>query len=287
MNDRNIDNILSEARTSLEPTHSDRDRMHRKVMGAVGAATVVTAASAGAAKTVGGLASSLGIHAGAASVVKLTVGGLFLGGAIALGVVGVKELNHDVVPMVNTDSAVISDNVSKADNAVIGAKKTSPQISSESGIETATPLRKITDANLHGAVSSAKVPLVGEPSVVVKRNRNRNRDKIEHLKHKSSVESDDALLQEIAMIKSASRAVRQKDFVHAVQLLERYPSAFPRGIMRQERDGLYISALCGAGKTKHARTADRVFRKRYGKAPLMFRVEAQCSAAQEAVKDEK
>ncbi|MBN2527556.1 MAG: hypothetical protein JXR76_14270 [Deltaproteobacteria bacterium] len=273
MNDRHIDNLLSDARSTLEPTPIDRERMHRKVMGAVGVATVVTAASASAAKATSGLASSLGISGGAVAVVKITVSGLLLGGVIALGAAGINELEKDTtedVPRKVTrwdDGAgtVHADPVPIGPSEQFDERDEIPPIPFEKG---GTTISEPIESNDGTAISA---PLSRAP-------KRGTTAKTAPIQNATPDRGDDQVLQELAMIKTAVLALRQNDFSRAIQLLEDCKGRFPHGSMRQERDGLYISALCGAGNIQRAKKADAAFRRRYKNAPVMVQVAPECQA---------
>ena len=259
MNDRLTRKILSEARASLEPTAMDRDRLHRKVMGAVGANAVVTTAGAGTAKVAGGIAAT-GAPAGAVAAIKLIAGGALLVGVIALGPAGglsyfstspliVRERHQAVNPTTDAPPRRTQSTVQKTLNSPI----VQPPMHNNASAEA--PQRE--------SVNSVAIP----PKV-----RQRTKAK----KSPDAPPDDNALFREIAMIRNAPRAIHNKNFSNAMQFLEQYDSAFPNGMMRPERDGLVIQALCGAGETEKARRAHRAFREKCNKPPLMFQVDETC-----------
>jgi hypothetical protein len=82
------------------------------------------------------------------------------------------------------------------------------------------------------------------------------------------------LAREIALLDSAERADRRKDYGAARDSLDAYERAFPAGALLAEAQVLRISALLGSGDEAAARERARLFFERYSPSPLAARVRA-------------
>ncbi|MBN2340326.1 MAG: hypothetical protein JXX29_22805 [Deltaproteobacteria bacterium] len=283
MNDQLTQKILDEARASLDPTSADRSRVERRLMSAIGAATVITAAGAGAANTGGWLTSVFGISATAASVLKIAGSALLISGVITLTVVGTTSHQNDNTAIKNESASTSGGGGDHDAKKIIRADAPSNSVMPiESGhaplnedatntpqLPTPAPIVKGDNAQLVSAPTKSSHTVHAAPRRVSAPMNSLT----------PSSPNDDALLMEIALLKNASQALQKQEYQRAVQLLRNYPIQFPTGTMRQERDGLYISALCGAGQLEAAQEADRQFRYRYRKPPMMFDIAPQCSAS--------
>jgi hypothetical protein len=65
----------------------------------------------------------------------------------------------------------------------------------------------------------------------------------------SNAVAGDSLPAEMALIQSANDAVRQGHYDRALHLLDTHNARFANGILREERRGLRVLALCGLGQT--------------------------------------
>jgi hypothetical protein len=88
--------------------------------------------------------------------------------------------------------------------------------------------------------------------------------------------NDDALLREISLIRSASRAIRQNKPEKALRLLKTYDDEFPEGVMREERDGLRVLALCRLGRRAEAEQAKQQFLRQSPSSPMASRIRDNC-----------
>jgi hypothetical protein len=255
MNELMTRKILSEARSSLEPTQADRVRMHKKVMAAVGAAGVVTAAAATAANAVGGF--STGIPPFVASIVKFVVGGLIVSGMIGMTVVMTTGGGDGK----NVSSAALVDRSHRVEDTSVHTTQPLPE-------EVPAPKVAVPD-------EPARASEIAPPSEPSKEGNFRRTVNITTQKAVTPP-NDDALLREIALLRSASSAVSRGDSNQGLDMLKEYDHTFPNGVMRQEREGLYISALCGVGRLREAKIAAQKFNRKYPNSPLAVRIEESC-----------
>ncbi len=260
MNERMTHTIVEQARNCLEPTGADRDRMRKKVMGAVGASAVVTAGAAAAASSTGG--ASVGAPPAILTVVKLTLGGLVIGGAAVFTALTVAPNDPPapkaVVEVVSHEPATPSPGISHAGDARKNAPADDPLPSVDE--------RAAAMSSPPAAPSARSVP----------KDKKVRQDTESGASSESAPPNDDALLAELRLIRAATKALADSDADKAYALLEKYDRRFPNGVMRQERDGLAVSVLCNMGREKEARQAERRFKTQYPQAPLSIRVDESC-----------
>jgi len=103
-----------------------------------------------------------------------------------------------------------------------------------------------------------------------------NADSVE--KPKLQLSAADAS-QELALIRQASQALRDRQPVQALQLLQRHTTRFPAGILTQERIGLTVIALCEQGRLVEARALRQQFLVAAPDSPLAGRVRHACAGS--------
>lgn len=81
---------------------------------------------------------------------------------------------------------------------------------------------------------------------------------------------------ELSLIRSATGALRDAQPSEAIRLLEQHAQLYPEGILKQERQGLQVLALCALGTTSQALHERERFLKAAPHSPLAGRVEAAC-----------
>jgi hypothetical protein len=92
----------------------------------------------------------------------------------------------------------------------------------------------------------------------------------------SAAQPEDVLEGELALIAEASRALDVGDATAAMKALETHRSRFGAGFLREERDALWIVALCKQGSAAEAAAARASFERRAPRSPLRVRIEKQC-----------
>jgi hypothetical protein len=93
----------------------------------------------------------------------------------------------------------------------------------------------------------------------------------------SSTARKEALLEEeLALIEAASHALDTGETAAAMKALETHRSRFDAGFLSEERDALWIVALCSRGSTAEAAAARATFERRAPRSPLRVRIEKQC-----------
>jgi hypothetical protein len=90
----------------------------------------------------------------------------------------------------------------------------------------------------------------------------------------SGVSHDTALAAERVLLETARAALARGQRATAFDALERHAREFPRGRLGEEREGLWIQALLGAGRVDEARERLRRFRKSYPRSMLLPAFEA-------------
>jgi hypothetical protein len=89
-----------------------------------------------------------------------------------------------------------------------------------------------------------------------------------------SVSHDTALAAERVLLETARAAVARGQLATAFDALERHAREFPRGRLGEEREGLWIQALLGAGRVDEARARFLRFRRSYPRSMLLPAFEA-------------
>jgi hypothetical protein len=92
----------------------------------------------------------------------------------------------------------------------------------------------------------------------------------------SAAQSEAVLEGELALMAAASEALDNGDATAAMKELETHRSRFGTGFLSQERDALWIVALCKQGRAEEAAAARATFERRAPRSPLRVRIEKQC-----------
>jgi hypothetical protein len=93
---------------------------------------------------------------------------------------------------------------------------------------------------------------------------------------KSDVSGAGQLRSEAALLGRAQRALSAGRLGDVRSELAEYDREHPRGVLRAEREGLEVLALCAAGHRAQARQRATRFVERYPKSPLRPRIERSC-----------
>ena len=83
------------------------------------------------------------------------------------------------------------------------------------------------------------------------------------------------------MIRSATSALRDADGRAALRLLEQHAEIYPEGMLKEERQGLRVLALCALGQTDQALRERARFLSAAPQSPLAGRVQAACAEPEE------
>jgi hypothetical protein len=83
---------------------------------------------------------------------------------------------------------------------------------------------------------------------------------------------------ELSLIQAASGALDAGDARAAMRTLEMHRRRFATGFLTEEREGLWIIALCQAGRMTEAAAARAEFERHAPRSPLRLRIETQCEA---------
>jgi hypothetical protein len=92
---------------------------------------------------------------------------------------------------------------------------------------------------------------------------------------------DDSLPAEMTLIQGANDAVRLGRFETALRLLDRHHARFPNGILREERSGLHVLALCGLGQTAAGLRERGSFLRDSPRSVLTDKVRAACAPSRD------
>lgn len=86
---------------------------------------------------------------------------------------------------------------------------------------------------------------------------------------------------ELALIRAATSALRDADGQAAMRLLDQHAQLYPHGILKEERQGLHVLALCALGQTPEALRERERFLSVAPHSPLAGRVQAACGEPKE------
>jgi hypothetical protein len=263
MNEHFAKQVLQDVRTSLKPSEGDSDRVMKKIMASVAAASVVTAAAATAAETskVKALVSAL---TKGTSVVKLGVGAASVCGAVALSV-WFMQRPAEPPKVANKPSVSHSIVLGRLPSIVESAKRVSKTTADGLvGMENAAALQPATaDATL---VEYIKAAHVVRASTTSQDTKERERTAL----------NDDPVLREIAVVKSASSALKSGQPQETLRILEAFEKTSRKGVMDEERSGLRVAALCALGKKQKAFAAAHSFFKQYPDSVMALSIKDKC-----------
>lgn len=89
--------------------------------------------------------------------------------------------------------------------------------------------------------------------------------------------SDAGLQAELQLIGEANALLQSRRYDAALRVLGKHGHRFPRGVLRAERDGLRVLALCGLGSTERALRERERYLAGAPHSPLLARVRAACA----------
>jgi hypothetical protein len=99
----------------------------------------------------------------------------------------------------------------------------------------------------------------------------------------ASEPADESLLKgELSLITEASQALDTGDAKAAMRALQTHRSRFGTGFLREEREALWVVALCELGQTSKAVAARAQFDRSAPRSPLRVRIEKQCKTPRAA-----
>jgi hypothetical protein len=261
MNEHFAEQILKEARLSMKPTDADSDRVMKKVLASVVAASAVAGTSAVAAKASGatGLFSSL---VGGSAIAKLVVGIASICGALVLSV---WLIQRPKLPAAASGNEGISHPVLSHQGSAVWAGAESTCAIAAGKIDLENVAKKFLETE-----SSSSVPM--KTAKVIKASA-----ALPDAEKQSVITSnDDLVLREISIVKSASSALKNGRPADALSILNEYEKTSGKGVMTEERDGLRITALCVLGQTQQARTAVRRFQQKFKGSVMALHISDSC-----------
>jgi TolA-binding protein len=93
-----------------------------------------------------------------------------------------------------------------------------------------------------------------------------------------TTESDkhSTLLEELALIRGASQALRAGEPARARALLAEHRERFPKSVLATERRGLSLLTTCSEGTSASTRAAAKQFLKAAPNSPLAVHVKKEC-----------
>lgn len=82
---------------------------------------------------------------------------------------------------------------------------------------------------------------------------------------------------ELALIDRAATSLRDQQPARALAALDEHLALYPAGLLRTERQGLRVLALCAAGRVEQGQREQTAFLSHASKTPLASRVRSACS----------
>lgn len=263
MNEQKLEGILAEARTALEPTTGDRERVRKKVIAALGASGVATAVAVSTAKTsaVGaGGAVTTGL-----SLAKLAIATVLIGGAV--GLTGYFISNGEETPYTHV---LVSETLVPAQTTGQETRAAAPTVTD--AVENDMVQMGAPGEKTSRETATTKALLLDKP-----RPLKRKRKAVSPLDQSGKAGSDTMLFREISILKKASAALRDNRPKEAARMLAKYDREISKSIMSEERAGLGVLVLCAQGREKEARKAKQRFMNRSPNSPLAVRIRKRCA----------
>jgi hypothetical protein len=242
-----FDDIIRQAREGLEPSAADRERVWNGLSlraGVLGAALLVTKASAGAAGTGGALA---GQSVGA--LAKLFFGSMavtLVAGGAAVGITRYRPATPErPLPTPSVAGGVATTRAGETQAFQAASEETSPPPAEG----TKTPSRSAPPEP--GPGSAASAPIDG------------------------ALADRQEIARELALLQEVRRAASSAEYERAKRLLDRLDGEFPRGALLEERAALRVVTACEAGDASGGELAAD-FLRRYASSVYAAKVERVC-----------
>jgi hypothetical protein len=251
--------LLELGRNGVEPTERDALKNRRALVARLGAATVL--GTAGVASSTSAAATTT-----ATSAAKLSgiIASLVIAGAVATGVVVVKQrASHAPAVVANASTQFV-----QPESAAPAATATSA-----GAVDDDRPLAPPAEVPSHAALRPPQVARakgsVGERPLAPESAASAG----------VSPRASSALGDEVDLIRAAHEQLHQGNAGAALETLAEHARRFPNGALREERQASRILALCQLGNVAAARAeADRFVLEAPG-SPLVDRVRGACRAA--------
>lgn len=114
------------------------------------------------------------------------------------------------------------------------------------------------------------------PAIVAEPTRAATRTRTAPVRVAEPKPAEDLVAEEVALLAEARTALGAGEASKAIKLLARHRKRFPRGLLANERDVSWITALCVLGKVDEARTKAQAFLRAHGSSPHAAKVRASC-----------
>lgn len=292
MTDLLVKKVISQSRSALEPTEEDRERVFKNVIVALGplggAGLIAAEAAKGATSSAGAVASTSSAQAGLVWKVLLPLAAV-IGISTALFWENVSENTSSTDELINPASVTggLTEH-NAAEDKEIGKNKeivqSSPPLPSSldnAGIPVDN--ENISDPNQARGGGTSSPSTLPEPEAGKGHHENRVTSNSKpappsrtRKTQEKSPDEETTLIKEIALLKKASQSINQGKARQALSLLDDYNNEFPKGVLRQERNGLRVIALCALDDPRAALAEER-FLTRAPNSPLSMRVRKQCA----------
>lgn len=96
--------------------------------------------------------------------------------------------------------------------------------------------------------------------------------------------AEDSLPAEVTLLQRANHAVRLGQYDRALRLLDAHAAHFENGILREERRGLHVLALCGLGQTASGQNERARFLRDFPRSVLADKVRSACGSSRDATR---
>jgi hypothetical protein len=257
--------LLDATRDGDDPTARDRARLRRNLQIAIAAAAggATAAAAAPAVATQAGVAgASAQLAAGAQAVVVTSVSAK-VGVAVTVAVIGVASSSAVVTrePIVTSPAPRHAAAVAQPSRA----KRTRPAKPSPQLAPLLQPAPVLTLALPEVELVPAPAPVHEPVSAPVRRSISRP----------APPPLAPSLEGELELLSAAQAALRDRDDLSALALLDAHAARYPNGVLALERDAVRIVALCSSGRLDEGR-ALRAGNDSLASSPLASRIDKAC-----------
>jgi hypothetical protein len=230
--------LLSRARNALEPTDTDRERNQQQLLARIAATSLVAAASATPSLPTGRLRHLVDSHLIAMGTVAAAAGLVAFGGGY---LVGHHHRETTVKTIIEYVPAPNNEGVQRSPAAVVHSPQSPPSL-------TSFPDRGRSGTGAKAAASPAA----------------------------STAVTDNALSEELDLLRRAERTIRAGDAMVALGLLGELDQRFPKGKLLEERAAARVMANCQLTDESSARSMGQSYLAAHPQSVYAARVRSIC-----------
>lgn len=296
-----LDSILADVREHYQPDPGAKQRVRRTLAVGIAAGTVATASQLSSANAAasggslvngaalgnssalssGALANGSGASLGAGQAAGLATGGV-VGKGVGVGLVVKLSASLGVVAALGAGAMQLTESAPPAPVVEVAERSNDESTRAAPKESAATPdpeVAAVTETPTDVMEEEVtQEPSLVEPSAEAKpvtpsAKRVQPRPVVAGA---SPPREPSTMLEQLGLIREASKALRAGDSAKASRLLDEHKQRFPKSALRSERRGLELLVKCMGGVSAATRAAAERFVAGAPSAPLAAHVEKQC-----------